>query len=54
MNYMNNPCEKCKRKRSCNTFDRTRGMPCKDYMRTTKDSDTKKIKDGEIKRRENT
>ncbi len=38
---MNNPCEKCKRKRSCNTFDKTRGMPCKDYMRTAKDSNTK-------------
>lgn len=24
-------CDECNRKRQCNTMDRTRGMPCKDF-----------------------
>lgn len=38
---MNDACKKCKRRRSCNTLDKSRGMPCKDFMRTTKDTNTK-------------
>ena len=28
---MKTKCDKCKRK--CNTFDKSRGMPCKDFER---------------------
>lgn len=26
-------CDTCERKRACNTFDRCRGMACKDYKK---------------------
>jgi hypothetical protein len=26
-------CDTCKRRKNCNTFDKTRGMACKDYKK---------------------
>lgn len=32
---MKKECDECKRKRSCNTFDRSRGNACKDFEKNT-------------------
>ena len=36
---MKTKCDKCKRR--CNTFDKSRGMPCKDFSKKEKDGNRK-------------
>ena len=33
---MKDVCYECKRKLTCNMFDRSRGMPCKDFKKESK------------------
>ena len=38
---MNETCKDCSKFRGCNTFDRSRGMPCKEFKKDQKKQEGK-------------
>ena len=45
--YKKTICDKCKRKRGCNTFDKTRGTACIDFEKNPPNQATNKQKEQE-------